>query len=115
MEAYLPSHWKAGPRTGPLTSALVLCAYEQNTSEVVDNCQYVGGVSVMLTKSRTTYLLYEAKTSKLVTRFTVEGDSGCPSEIRHYEGEKPPITIAQDIDHGKVIAKLRPHVEGPAV
>ncbi|MFF9490360.1 hypothetical protein [Streptomyces sp. NPDC014676] len=114
VDGHLPSHWKAGPRTDRLTSAPVLCAYEQDTGETVDNCRYVGGVPVMLTTSRATYLLYEAKTSEPVTRFTVDGDSGCPPEIRYYEGEKPPVTIAQDIDYAEVNAKLRPYVEGRA-
>lgn len=112
VEAGLPARWKtkAGQESRH-TSALVLCQYQKDTNDPVDECRYVGDVSVTLTRSRATYRLYEAKTSELVGSFRIDGASSCPYSFRYPEGSPPPRAIPQTVDTADVIAKLRPYVE----
>ncbi|MFD5200655.1 hypothetical protein ACFWM7_10985 [Streptomyces sp. NPDC058375] len=112
IDARLPSDWKVAPRQDRRISELVLCEYREDRGVAVDDCRYAGGFSVTLKELRATYRLYEAKTSKLVTGFHVDGRGGCPRSVRYPEGERPPLTLPQSIDESDVIAKLRPYVEG---
>ncbi|MGW7275811.1 hypothetical protein ACWGH5_35520 [Streptomyces sp. NPDC054864] len=108
----MPSRWKVPPRRNATTSELVVCAYEKDTGERGEDCRYHHGITLPLTKSRATYRLFEAKTSKLVAGFQFKGEGGCPRSIHYYKGN-PPSSLPQDIDQQDVIAELRPYVEGP--
>ncbi|MFD5199101.1 hypothetical protein ACFWM7_02815 [Streptomyces sp. NPDC058375] len=77
------------------------------------DCDYRGFGEVRLIQARATYLLLEAKTSKQITRFEVEGKDTCPA-VLNYSPDDRPGHIYEKMDSEKIIEALRPYVEGEA-
>ncbi|MFD5025040.1 hypothetical protein [Streptomyces sp. NPDC058373] len=110
MDETLPPHWTA-PDSEPYTAQLVVCEYVEPVTLTDIECNYRGYGEVRLIQARATYLLLEAKTSKLITRFRIEGQGICPGTL-NYSPDNRPAHVREDIDPDKIIKALRPYVEG---
>ncbi|WP_143194626.1 hypothetical protein [Streptomyces sp. CB02414] len=112
MDETLPPHWTT-PDNEPYTAQLVVCEYVEPVTLTDIKCDYRGYGEVRLIQVQATYLLLEAKTSKLITRFVVEGQGRCPGAF-HYSPDDRPAHVREDTDPEKIIKALRPYVEGAA-
>ncbi|MFD9905755.1 hypothetical protein [Streptomyces sp. NPDC059063] len=111
---HLPDGWEADGKSWPVSTQLVLCEYGELTGETVEeDCRYTGAgihdLTVWVEKAKYTYRLYEAKTSRLVTTFQVDGSGGCPRDV--LVEDNAPLSIPQDVDREGLVNSLRPYVE----
>ncbi|MFE0852275.1 hypothetical protein [Streptomyces mutabilis] len=112
MDETLPPHWTT-PDSEPYTAQLVVCEYVEPVTLTNIKCDYRGYGEVRLIQARATYLLLEARTSEVITRFVVEGQGLCPGAL-NYSPDNRPAHVREDIDPEKIIKALRPYVEGAA-
>ncbi|MGW0561713.1 hypothetical protein ACWDZ4_14145 [Streptomyces sp. NPDC003016] len=108
----MPPHWTT-PDGEPYTAQLVVCEYMEETGLTDIKCEYRGYGEVWLMQARATYLLLEAKTSKLITRFTVDGRGVCPARLS-YSNDARPTHVREDMDATEIIRTLRPYVDDGA-
>ncbi|MFF2862273.1 hypothetical protein ACFVSX_20565 [Streptomyces rubiginosohelvolus] len=110
VDATLPPHWTT-PADEPYGAQLVVCEYVEPVTLTDIKCDYRGYGEVRLLQARATYLLLEAKTSKLISRFEVEGRGRCPGAL-NYSPDHRPAHVREDMDPDDIIKALRPYVEG---
>ncbi|MGW0563682.1 hypothetical protein ACWDZ4_24505 [Streptomyces sp. NPDC003016] len=113
MGRTLPPHWTT-PDSEPYTAQLVVCEYVEPITLTDIKCDYRGYGEVRLIQARATYLLLEATTSKLITRFKVEGQGVCPASL-NYSPDGRPGHVRENMDPDKIIKALRPYVESEAL
>lgn len=101
----LPDGWE---QTESQTQ-LVVCEYLVATGAVVDSCEYLGNKFVPLVAATWTYRVFEARTSRQVGEFTLNGTDTCPANIEYLEGGYPSNTprFVRDED---LVNALRPFV-----
>lgn len=106
----LPLKWQA--QQG-ITAQLVVCEYFDDSfrGERVHTCTYNDGSTAWLRSARYVYRVFEAKTGKLIRRFTLRGSlSSCPAMVYG----SPTGPYYEYVASGDLRARLRPLVTGKA-
>jgi hypothetical protein len=107
-----PAGW--GPGDDPLKAQLVVCEYFDSTGPVVDTCVYEGGHRFELAQASYVYRVFEARTAKPVTEFTLHASDGGCSEYAWVSGEgssEPEATTYMEVFSVDLENALRPFVE----
>jgi hypothetical protein len=113
----LPRDWNARLTSAPGEVQLLICEWrdESYRSRTVDTCDYESTDDSKSTaksvSARYRYRVFEAKTGRQVTTFTLMGSlTGCPAATAGGVSEQYYERVADD----DLAAKLRPFVVGPA-
>lgn len=90
---------------------LVVCEYALSAdSAAVESCEYLGNLWVQLAPATYRYRVFEARTSRQVTEFTLRSGDGCPGSIEYPEGDTAPARILESVKPADLENALRPVV-----
>ncbi|WP_433160346.1 hypothetical protein [Kribbella sp. CA-247076] len=113
----LPREWNAKLSSTPGEVQLLICEWRDDTyrAKTVDTCDYESTddstSTAKLVSARYRYRVFEAKTARQITTFTLLGSlNGCPASTAGGVSEQ----YYQRVDSADLAAKLRPFVVGPA-
>jgi hypothetical protein len=114
----LPDDWERPAYEG--VTQLVVCEHPDPSfrGRKVGECEYLGGdfnrgEPSELRSARYVYRVFEARTGRLVTQFTMRGTTG-PQESCPARTLAPATLYYQAVRSRELVAKLRPLVTGPA-
>ncbi|TDD26600.1 hypothetical protein E1218_12795 [Kribbella turkmenica] len=113
----LPREWNAKLTSTPGAVQLLICEWRDETyrSRTVDTCDYESTddsrPTAELVSARYRYRVFEAKTARQITTFTLQGSlNGCPASTAGGVSDK----YYQRVDSADLAARLKPFVVGPA-
>ena len=103
----LPLEWLANDDA---ELQLVVCEYALSADPVVESCEYLGNLWVQLAPATYRYRVFEARTSRQVTEFTLRSGDWCPANIEYREGDTAPARILESVKPEDLENALRPVV-----
>jgi hypothetical protein len=101
----LPLEWLANDDA---ELQLVVCEYAMSADPVVESCEYLGNVWVQLAPATYRYRVFEARTSRQVTEFTLHSGDGCPGNLEFRDAA--PARILESVKPVDLENALRPVV-----
>jgi hypothetical protein len=107
----LPAKWLAQSEDEKPRAQLIVCEYAVSIGALVRTCEYIGADPVRLLRAAYVYRVFEARTGKPVTEFTLDSGANCPPSIEVWNGGPPPQDMLQSTAFDDLKNALRPVVE----
>jgi hypothetical protein len=108
----IPPEWRVEASEDVTQSAqLIICQYIVVGTTTGSFCSYTGGHKISLRDAEFAYHIYEARTSKLVGKFSLQGSQDCPTTA--FEENIDSGFVLRTLPEGELQRKLTPYVTLP--